>query len=258
MTSLKDAGQALIDLRTEMSTRIKVPGADATDEDRAKFRKAMGVPDRAEDYVALSLSALEPPPPAPGQEPDPNARPLTEEDKAVLAAVAPMAYEEGVPPAAFTKFAHRFLELSRSAEADVMRQIVEFGQASERELKREWGTDFDRNVNLANRMAEVVGGPTFKAFLNETQLPGGKMLGDHPAMVRFLATMARRTDEGDFLLGQTPEAKQSIQSQIDELNKAVPPGSAGYTTKAHQDKLQALYEQLHGHQSIVGGAGRQL
>ena len=250
MVSLADAGKAIIDLRTEVSQRIKVPGAESTDEDKAKFRKALGVPDKVEDYVTSTINALTPPPPKAGEAALPG---LSEADKAVLVAVAPFFHEEGTPPAAFHKAAAKFFELSRQAEQDVIKQVTEFGVASERELKREWGGDFDRNVNLANRVAEVVGGPTFKAFLNETPIAGGGMLGDHPAMVRFLATMGRRGDEGELMLGQTPESRASIQSQIDALNKETPVGSANYTTQAHQDKLQALYAQLHGSGSIVGG-----
>lgn len=258
MTSLTDAGKALIDLRTEMSQRIKVPDATATDEDKAKFRKALGVPDKPEEYLKAAVTALDPPPPKPGETPDPNARPLSDADRMVLEAVAPIFHEEGVPPAAFNRAAARFLEISRQAEGELVQRINEFGAASERELKREWGSDYERNTNLANRVGEVVGGPTFKAFLNETVLPGGKLLGDHPAMVRFLATLGRRTDEGELQINNTPETRQSIQEQIAKLNTEVPPGSANYTTKAHQDKLQELYAQLHGRGSIVGASGRQL
>ena len=82
------------------------------------------------------------------------------------------------------------------------------------------------------------------------------MLGDHPLIVKMFATLGRRSDEGDLMIGNTPQERTSIQAQIDKLNAEVPVGSRDYTSRGHQDKLQKLYEQLHGRNPIVGSEGR--
>ena len=64
--------------------------------------------------------------------------------------------------------------------------------------------------------------------------------------------MGRSSGEGELMVGATPEEKTSIQDQINTLDKQVPVGSPGYTSSAHQKKLQALYEKLHGNEPITG------
>jgi hypothetical protein len=243
IASPADAIKALYDTRNELTQRIKVPGEGSTEEEVKTFRKAIGVPDTVEGYEVTLADGMT----------------MNDQDKMVLQAVAPLALEEGVPKAAFNRFVGRFMELSKNAEQQLVTQIKQFGEQAETQLRKEWGADYEKNVNLSTRVRDAIGGPEMKAFFNETLLPGGKLLGDHPIMVKFMATIARRTmDEGEMMLGHTPEEKKSIQSQIDDLNKAVPVGSPGYTTQAHQQKLQGLYDKLYGKDPIVGSAGRQL
>lgn len=239
-TSPADAIKAIVDLRTDNSKRIKVPDAGASDEDKAKFRKALGVPDKPDGYKITAPDGIE----------------MSDADKQVLEAVLPIAHEAGIPQATLNGFVSKFLELQRDMVGQTMQRLQEFGKQSEAQLKREWGQDFDANVNLANRAAEGLGGPELKAFLNQTPLATGGMLGDHPVIVKFLATLGRRTGEGDMLLGPTPQERSSIQDQINELNRQVPVGSRGYTSAEHQQKLQALYDKLHGKAPIVGSQGR--
>lgn len=237
-----DAIKVIQDLRTQNSQRIKVPGEGATEEDLAKYRKAIGVPDKPDGYEVTLPDGLQ----------------MTEADQAVLSQIAPIAHETGVPKEAFNKFVGKYLELSKQAEQQAIQTINQFGEQAEKQLKREWQGEYDRNVNLAGRLAETIGGAEFKAFLNETPIAGGGMLGDHPVLVRFLATVARRTDEGDLMLTATPEEKQNIQSEIDAMLKENPVGSAGYAKKDFQEKLQGLYEKKYGSAPIIGAGQRTI
>jgi hypothetical protein len=237
-TSVQDMAKAVVDLRADNSKRIKVPDENASDEDRAKFRKAIGAPDEVKGYAeAIKL---------------PDGVEMTEADKAVLDAVLPIAHKHGVPAQALNGFVGEYMQLAKKLQGDAMAAIQKFGADSEVALKREWGSDFEPNLALANRVGEVFGGPEFKAFLNETPLATGGMLGDHPLMAKFLATLGKRSGEGELMIGATPEEKTSIQEQIDALNRQVPVGSANYTSAAHQKKLQTLFDKLHGTDPVVG------
>jgi hypothetical protein len=77
-----DAVKVALDLRKANSAMIKVPGKDATAEDRAKFNKAIGVPETVEGYK-FEL----------GREP-------TEADKAIQGKIAAKRFEHGVPATA--------------------------------------------------------------------------------------------------------------------------------------------------------------
>jgi hypothetical protein len=180
---------------------------------------------------------------------------MTDADKAMLTAVLPIAHEHGVPADAMNKFVGKFMELQQGTQQQVVAQIEEFGRQAETSLKREWGADFEPNLNIANRTAERIG-TDFKAFLNVTPLATGGMLGDHPVLIKALANLGRGLGEGDLMLGATREEQASIQEQIEVLNKSVPVGSTNYTAPGHQQKLQGLYEKLHGRTGIVGSGQR--
>jgi hypothetical protein len=237
--SLNDVFKSNNDLRTDNSNRIKVPGADASDEDKAKYRKALGIPDKPDGYKIEPPEGIE----------------LTEADNELLKVVMPIAHEEGVPEKAFNGFVSKFLQLSRDMQVQAIDSIKQFGEAAETQLKKEWGRDFDTNLTLANRVADFIG-PDFKKLLNETPIVNGGMLGDHPVIVKALAQLGRGMDESTISISATPEQKASVQEQIDALNKAVPVGSPQYTSKDHQAKLQDLFAKLHGSTPIVGSSGR--
>jgi len=57
--TLDDLVQSNMDLRKQVSTSVRVPGKDATDEETAAFNKAMGVPEKVEDYVFAMPEGVE-------------------------------------------------------------------------------------------------------------------------------------------------------------------------------------------------------
>jgi hypothetical protein len=230
-----DIVDTALKLREEVSKRIKPLDNNATPEDRAKYYKAMGVPETPDQYQFVLPPEVK----------------VSDADKALLAAVLPIAHEAGIPGDAMNKFVGTVLSLTNQVQAEVVNVINEYGKQQETALRREWGKDYDNHVQMARRAASVIGGDEFRDFLNSTTLPQGGLLGDHPQVVKFLATIGRRTGEGDLMIGTTKEERESIQQQINTLNAQVPPGSPGYTQAAHQAKLQQLYGQL-GSAPIVG------
>jgi hypothetical protein len=238
-TDLNSVFKSNRDLRTQASQRIAVPGADASDEDKAKYRKALGIPEDASGYEIKPPEGIE----------------LTDADKELIKVMTPIAHEHGIPANAYNGLVSKFLEVSRDLHMQAIDNIKKFGEASEAALKKEWGKDFDPNLQLANRVADRFGAD-FKKFLNETPIEGSGMLGDHPIIVKTLAQIGREMSESTIGLGVTPEQKADIQTQINDLNKKVPVGSPGYSDKDHQAKLQELYGKLAGNNPIVGAAGR--
>lgn len=240
--SFQDVIRSNMTLRNEISDRIRVPSERSSDEDMAKFRKSMGVPDSPEGYQ------IEPPQ---GEEFD-------EGDKVVIDAFRPIAHKYNIPQKAFADFLREL-----SAESDKMRErlaaeISSSQQEAQAALDKEWGADKDKNYALSARAAEAHGGEAFLNFIDTTKLDGGGILGDHPLMVRFLATIGAKTDEHDVMLqsseSEREDAKTQLQNIMDEHF-----GKPSYTSEKVQKDIRRLNEILAGGagQPIVGTAGRQ-
>lgn len=230
-TGPEDLLKLTVEQRKELSTRIKVPGADATDEDKAKFRKAIGVPDKHTDYeVAL-----------------PDGFELGEHEQPMVEAMRAKALEAGVPKEAFKEFARAYFELQKTSEDAINSDLKAFADRSKEQLKKEYGADLDGVLNAANDLIAKLDVPDFEWLLKQPVTLGKAtvQLGNHPGMMQLLAKLGKRGGEaqpGGMNLLITPSDKANARKRINEIRAANPPESAGYRSKAVQDELNSLYE----------------
>lgn len=241
LTTPADAVKVALDFRKANSAMIKVPGKDATPEDRAKFNKAIGVPDKAEDYK-FELG-----------------REATDADKAIQGSLSKIAFDNGIPATAMTALSKAVTELATAQKAEENRVAVEARAANEAALRKEWGADYERNKTLASRAVQAFGEvkqhPEVVEFFDKTMVNGQK-LGDHPIMVRLLGNVGNRMGEGDFIGAVGSDQRSSIQSELNEIYNKTPPGTPGYRDAAVQRRVAELNEALHGRGDIVGQSGR--
>lgn len=241
MASPADAIKSAVDLRKLNSSMIRVPGKDATPEDRAKFNKAIGVPETVEGYT-FDLG-----------------REATEADKAIQGNLAKVAFENGVPATAMSALTKAVAELAGAQKAEENRVAVEARAANEAALRKEWGADYEANKTLATRavqaFGEVKSHPEVIDFFDKT-LVNGQKLGDHPIMVRMLGNIGRRMGEGEFIGAVGADQRQSLQSEWNQILAATPPGTAGYAKPEVQKRIAEISEALHGNEPIIGSAGR--
>lgn len=228
-----DAVKVALDLRKANSSMIRVPGKDAPAEDVAKFRKAIGVPEKAEDYK-FEL----------GREP-------TEQDKAIQGNLAKIALENGIPATAMTALSKAVTELATAAKAEENRVAVEARAANEAALRKEWGADYEANKTLATRavqaFGEVKSHPEVIEFFDKT-IVNGQKLGDHPVMVRMLGNIGRRMGEGEFIGAVGADQRGSLQTELSELMRANPPGTEAYKAPAVQARIKQINEALYGNE----------
>lgn len=241
MASPADAIKSAVDLRKLNSSMIRVPGKDATAEDRAKFNKAIGVPESAEGYT-FDLG-----------------REATEADKAIQVNLAKVAFENGVPATAMSALTKAVAELAGAQKAEENRVAVAARAANEAALRKEWGADYEANKTLATRavqaFGEVKSHPEVIDFFDKTMVNGQK-LGDHPIMVRMLGNIGRRMGEGEFIGAVGADQRQSLQSEWNKILADTPPGSDGYRKPEVQKRITEISEALHGTEGVVGSAGR--
>jgi hypothetical protein len=237
--SLTQFVEAHNNLTGELSRRVRLPGPDAGEEDVAKFRKALGVPNDIQGYA----DALE----------TPDGTDYDEGDMAMIEEFAEVALENNIPAPAFNAFVQMMAQRAAGLRESVVEQIEGARDEAEDALAQDWGNDYDRNVSMATRAAKAHGGADFVQFLNNTKLEGFGLLGDHPAMVKFLAQVGSKSDEHDMVLHSNATERQSAQERIDQIYEQTPPGSDGYKSKAVQRELQQLFEKVHGSTPVAGG-----
>ena len=95
-------------------------------------------------------------------------------------------------------------------------------------------------------------------------------LGNDPAVLEFLAQHGRLQAGmmGDLTVAQrysapseTPAfrgngSRASLQSELDKIMEATPPGTAAYAKPSVQKRVTEIMETLHGNGNIVGRGGR--
>lgn len=236
----EDVLKSVADLRKEMSARIKVPGKNASEEDVARFRKAIGVPESPDEYEA----------------PVPDGYEMTEVDESMLDTFRGIAHEAGVPKKAADAFFGKALELNAEAARQVAKLTTEAQEKAVADLKKEWGSDYDAKVNLALRAVDSFGGGKLRDMFENVRVEGGGRLGDVPELIRAFANIGARSGEDGVLSPANSDEMRTIDDEINAILEDAPIGSEKYATRAVQEKLRVLYARKSGDRPIVGSPER--
>lgn len=162
---------------------IKIPGKDAKPEEIADYHKAIGVPEKPEDYFKdIKLD---------------NGAVIGEADKPLVDGFAQAVHKSGATPA-FVNAALNWYYGHQEEQAAAMDEADDtFRRESERALKEEFGPTFKRKINAISSVFATAPGGT--DITNEkglyARLMGGRfadhtLIGNDPDMVRFLVGMA--------------------------------------------------------------------
>jgi hypothetical protein len=123
--SYRDAEKGLRD-----SGRIKVPGEGATDEERASFHKAIGVPDDVTGYEVKM----------------PETTGGLELDSDMVGKLADIAHKSGVPKGGFEAIANAYVESQVAAHLERVQREDQGRDA----ILTEWGASKDQKIAEAN------------------------------------------------------------------------------------------------------------
>lgn len=241
--TLDSVFEARDNFRKMASERIKLPGEDADEEELSKFRKALGVPDAADGYELKLPEGME----------------LSEADQAFIDVLKPIAFENNIPVEAFTAFAVKFKELESQVVGERDSEIVRHREEKVGELRKEWGPDYDTNVNIANRAMTTVAGDDFVEFANTTELKDGGVLANDPRMVKMFAKIGRQmSEDGTIFPMDSNEAKSLAEKASDLTAKKMAALASGDKREAERldREAAAIYERMSGDTPIVGSMGR--
>lgn len=208
---------------------IPIPTPESTPEQIADYRRALGVPEKWEDYAIAAPEKL------------PEGMVWDEERTSAL---LQKAHEIGIPKSAMQQLAaaHTANEVARFTAAQQAEQsAVAEARAA---LQNEWGSKFDEN---AGNIRHVLGVLAEKAAILPDD-PALKAIANNPAACKILLKVAEMTTEDPT---RTPPAFRDIRSPqaranaiMDGTDPELGQAYLGKTTRAAQANAQAILQQL--------------
>jgi len=232
--SPSDIGKELLRQKQELSKRrepLSLP-KDATPEQVAEYRKAIGVPDQG-TLDGYGVKA-------------PDGYTMSEVEKGALTDFTKIMHDKNIPTSAVkeaTDFFFRAQEANRQAlnQLDVNRQKEWQGS-----LEQKLGKDFKPMIAageafLNQRFAE---NPEAKAELLNARLPGGGKLGDNPYFIELVLDQALKSGFNDRIEANEMEGGgKSLAAQQQEIESLLTTDRARYNlpeTQSRLDKIIAL------------------
>jgi hypothetical protein len=227
--SVDEVLDGALNLRKEMSSRVKVPGEKAKPEEVEAFRKAIGAdPDPAKYEVT-----------------PPEGVQLGDIDKAFLGAAQQIAAENGVPVSVFKAQAGEHFKLVQQIQEKVAAEVAQYEKDAVKRLKTEHGTDYDKRLVAGNALIDKIDKTgEVRAFLDDTVTWNGVSIkvGSHPALVNVLAELGLRMGEDGVLGGNTESENTNIDKQIRDLEAKHP---IGQRTREQDAEIAALYRKRY-------------
>jgi hypothetical protein len=159
---------------------VLIPGENASEEDRNVFFKALGRPDRPEDYGFKKPENL------------PQGVNYNEERVGKFAKVF---HQLGMSKDTAQKLLDTYNNDIIEEVANQQKMVEEFKVNAVKELKKEWGSNFEKNISKANAAVKLFGGKDFTELLKNTGLDS------HPTMVKVFEKIADRMGEASLVDG---------------------------------------------------------
>lgn len=191
--------------------KIPLPGKTATDEDWSNVWSKLGRPQAPSEYE-LNFE-----------------NPVFGDNE--LESFKKSAFEAGLnnrQVERMAKFLDEAVSGARSSRSEMTEKAV---YEAEQELRQEFGQAFEQRMALAYNAATQLLGDA--SLLDEVELSDGRVLGDHPQVVRMFAKLAEQIGE-DKLLGETSElimTPQEAGQRIAEMTRRDSP----YWDKLHPE-----------------------
>ena len=200
--------------------KVALPGNSATDDEWRAIYQKLGAPDDPQKYqFSESPQVL---------------------DESAIGEFRNAAFEAGLNNRQAETVA-KFMDTTlQGAQAKFEQQAEELRYGGEQELRKEWGQAFDQRVELAYKAAiDTLGSAD---LLDEIKLADGRMLGDHPAIVKMFAKIAEQIGE-DNLVGDTTEMVMTPAEASQRISDMTRRGTP-YWDKMHPEHDQYVQEVL--------------
>lgn len=174
--------------------KIKIPDANSTPEEVAAYNKAIGLPEKVEDYKITAKA--------------PDGYEVTDYDKSALSNITTKVHEalaKGAKPNDIVNFAHNlYYEMSADAATKSEETAADLALETERQMRELWGdAEYDNKIALgiagAQKFFPTQDQAEFEKFMG-LKLETGHALFDHPIVQRMFAQIGLQHVEDPFFL----------------------------------------------------------
>lgn len=216
--------KAMLDDRKVNGEAIKLPGAEATDEDWMKVYNKLGRPETPEGY---ELSKTLP------DGLDFNEEFYGEFLQNIHSAGLSKKQANKLYDWYNTKCAELNKDISAKIEASYKKSVDDAVDA----LKKEWGTDYQKNLDSAVAMANKFLSPATKQYLNASKL------GNNPLLIKDFYNLSKQVS-GAQMRGDGPSGNVSSLAEL-EAKMAQNLRAADYTTnRTLQQENKEIAEKI--------------
>jgi hypothetical protein len=203
---------------------IKVPGKNAKPEEVAAYHKAIGVPEKPEEYFKdLKLD---------------NGAVLGDDDKPFWDGFAQAVHSAGAPPAVVQAAANWYYKMQEEQAAAQDEADDAHRREAEKALKDELGPAFKRQTNaVATLFAQAPGGSDIKndkslfARLMGGRTADGKVIGNDPDMLRFMISLVSEVNPAATVVEDGNQSGMTLDAEIEKIEKVMRTDRREYNAK---------------------------
>ncbi len=202
-----------------------------TPEQLTEYRKAHGIPEKAEGYWEALPKDLK----------------IEEGDKEIIAPYLPIMHELNLSPAQASKLiAFRQQEMERQVDERQAADVALRTQ-TEDELRNEWGGEYRAHVNNIKGFLRANFGEEGMDEVMNARTPSGDPLLGSPAVLRALAQLAVANGGGNVTITTADGGlmdQKGVQGRLDEIVNLMKDDSSEYWKGPKAESLQAEYRRL--------------
>lgn len=190
--SIGELGKAYLEAERKLGESVRLPGKDATEEERAAYRKAAGIPDKPTDYKLEKAKA-------------PTGFDYPE---AMEASLRELAHKVGLTQDQAAQI-HRWHQLQRLTEVETAAKAVKATlEQTEAELRAELRGNYDLEMGYMQRGVQRYFTPEIADLFTKTGL------GNDKRIIRMFAKIGRDTAEHPFVEGKPALTQRKDPAQI--------------------------------------------
>lgn len=207
--------------------QVKPYPEKGTPEEISAWRKEQGIPEKPDQYDTSVGDGIV----------------WGETDKPFLDDYLTYAHTNNVSPDEVKRGLRWYAEMQDKARARLQEEDGAFKQQSEDALRADWGSDYRRNVTVAENFINSAP-QTVKDKLFGGRTPSGRLFGADPDVLKWLAQVSLDLNPAASVLPATGSEIKGLGDRISEIEKMMRDRSGDYYRGPNAKKLQDEYIQL--------------